>query len=85
MADLVITRKNGSFNLTVDRSEMLDVSETADGVSISFKGGIQLLKTDPMMPSSAKNLIKNALDSYEGKKLLLDLDDYRTPVKLDLT
>jgi hypothetical protein len=85
MAKLIIKKSSSDFSLTTDRSHIVDVAETADGVCINFKGGIQVVAVDMDMPSSTKQLIKNSLDSYPGKKLIVDLDKYRQPVLVDAT
>ncbi|MHA1815148.1 MAG: hypothetical protein ACTSX1_04025 [Candidatus Heimdallarchaeaceae archaeon] len=77
--------KKGDFELTVPRSELVEVSETADGVAFNFKGGLQLYLTDNFMPSAMKQIIKNTADSYPGKKLIFDLNNQRQPVLVDAT
>ena len=77
--------KKGEFELTVPRSELVEVSETADGVAFNFKGGLQLYFTDNFMPSAMKQIIKNTADSYPGKKLIFDLNNQRQPVLIDAT
>ena len=44
-----VTIKRGPLNLTIPRSELVDVSETADGVVFNFKGGVQLYYTNNFM------------------------------------
>lgn len=80
-----ITIKKGQLKLTVPRSELVDVSETHDGVVFNFKGGIQFYYTNPYMQSATKNIMKNTADSFEGKKLIFDLDNARHPVLVDAT
>jgi hypothetical protein len=77
--------KKGDFVLTVPRTELVEVSETADGIAFNFKGGLQLYFTDNFMPSSMKQIIKNTSDSYPGKKLIFDLNNQRQPVLVDAT
>jgi hypothetical protein len=80
-----ITIKKGSLKLTVDRSELVDISETHDGVAFNFKGGLQLYYTNNFMPSGAKNVMANTADSYPGKKLIFNLDNPQQPVLVDAT
>lgn len=80
-----ISIKKKQFEVNVDRTELISVSETPDGVVFDFKGGIQLLCSDQDMQSSTKNLIKNSVDSFTVGNLLIELDNYKTPVRIDAT
>jgi len=84
MAEIII--KNGDkFLLKVDRSELVQVDETPDGVVFQFKGGMSLMKNDQFMPSSIKQIMKNTADNYPDKKLVYDLGNPRRPVYVDAT
>jgi len=80
-----ITIKRGPLKVNVPRSELVDVSETHDGVVFNFKGGIQIYYTNNFMQTSTKNLIKNTADNYPGKKIIFDLDNQRQPALVDAT
>jgi len=81
----IIIIKKGLLKLTVPRSELVDVSETHDGVVFNFKGGIQIYYTNNFMQQATKNIIKNTADSFPGKKLIFDLDNQRQPALVDAT
>lgn len=83
--DVTITIKKGPFKLTVPRSELIDVSETHDGVVFNFKGGLQLYQIDNFMQQSTKQIMSNTADSYPGKKLIFDLANMRQPALVDAT
>jgi hypothetical protein len=83
MSEIIIKQKN--FELKVDRSELVQLDETADGVIFQFKNGLSLIKNDQFMPSSIKQLMKNSADSYPDKKLIYELDNPRRPVYVDAT
>ncbi len=83
MAKIIIKQKN--FVLEVERSELVQLDETADGVVFQFKNGLSLIKTEPLMPASIKNIMKNTSDNYPGKKLVFELDNPRKPVYVDAT
>lgn len=80
-----ITIKKGTFNLTVPRDELVEVSETADGVAFNFKGGLQLYYYNNFLPSATKQIMRNTADSFPGKKLIFDLNNERNPVLVDAT
>ena len=83
MSEIIIKQKN--FELKVDRSELVQLDETPDGVVFQFKNGISLIKNDQFMPSSIKQLMKNTADNYPDKKLIYELDNPRRPVYVDAT
>lgn len=78
MPEVII--KKGSMELKMDRSDIVQVDETPDGVAFFFKNKFHLLFSDQFMPASIKNIIKNSADSYHGKKLVFDFDNTRQPV-----
>jgi len=78
MANIII--KKGSMTLEIDRSELVQLEETPDGMAFDFKNGFQLLYNDQYMELARKNVIKNSSNSYEGKKLVFDFDNKRHPV-----
>ena len=83
--ETTITIKSGKLKLTIPRSELVDVSETHDGVVFNFKGGIQLYKIDNFMQQSTKQIMSNTADSFPGKKIIFDLDNMRQPAMVDAT
>ena len=83
MSELIIKQKN--FELKVDRSELVQLDETADGVVFQFKNGVSLIKNDQFMPSSVKQIMKNTADNYPDKKLIFELDNPKRPVMVDAT
>lgn len=76
----MITIKHGKLELRVPRSELVELSETADGVVFQFKDGLSLEKMDQYMPISAKQLMKNSADSFPQANLIFDLKDFSKPV-----
>jgi hypothetical protein len=81
MAKMII--KKGTFHVEIDRDELIEISETADGVVFNFKHGFQLNYSDQFMQSATKSIIKNTADNFPGKKLIFDLDNPRQPVMVD--
>ena len=83
MAKMIIKQKN--FELTVERSELVQIDETADGVVFQFKGGLSLMKNNQFMPSGVKQIMKNTADNYPDRKLVYELDNPKKPVYVDAT
>ena len=75
----------GNVKIKADKSDIMEVSETPDGVSFNFKGGLQVLFTDPYMPSSAKQIVKNTADNIKAKRLIFELDNAQAPARVDAT
>jgi len=83
MSEIIIKSKN--FELKVDRSELVQLDETADGVVFQFKNGLSLIKNDQFMPSGVKQIMKNTSDNFPNKKLIFELDNPKRPVHVDAT
>jgi len=83
MAKIIIKQKN--FMLEVERSELVQLDETADGIIFQFKNGLSLVKNDQFMPAAIKSIMKNTSDNYPGKKLVFELDNPQKPVYVDAT
>lgn len=81
MSEIMV--KVGNVVLNATDSDLVSVDETPDGVSFSFKGGLQILFTDPYMPTSAKQIIKNTADNMGGKKLVFELDNPKRPAMVE--
>jgi hypothetical protein len=80
-----ITVKAGNVKLEASRADLVSVDETPDGVSFSFKGGLQVLYTNPYMPSGAKQIVKNTADQIKEKRLIFELDNSKAPARIDAT
>lgn len=80
-----ITIKKGGVTITSSRTDLMEVNETADGVTFAFKGGLQVNYMDNFMPSANKQIIKNTADSFGNKKLIFDLDNKKNPAIVDAT
>lgn len=80
-----ITVKAGNVKLEASRKDLVSVDETPDGVSFTFKGGLQVLYTNPYMPSSAKQIVKNTADQVKEKRLVFELDNAKQPALIDAT
>ena len=85
MAEATITIKKGAVVLTAPKSELIEVSETHDGIAFNFKRGLQLYQVEQYMPSHIKQLIKYTTDSFEGNNIIINLDDAKKPIMVDAT
>ena len=74
-----ITIKKGSINITMNRSDLVEVKETHDGVCFNFMGGLHLYMTDSLMPLETKNLMRQGADNFPKAHLTFNLNDYRKP------
>ena len=80
----VIIKKMG-ITVEMDRSELIMVDQTSDGVVFNFKHGLFLHYTDSFMPNGAKELMKNSANSFpKAKKLIFNLDNYNKPVAAEM-
>ena len=78
--DTSVTIKKQGIVLTVDRSNIVTADPTYDGVLFQLKHGISIQLTDSYLPSEAKQLISNSLNSFPNANLLVDFDNYKKPV-----
>jgi hypothetical protein len=82
MAEIKI--KKGTVNIKSERSDLIEASETADGMAFSFKGGFQLYITDAYMPAAFKQQIAMSINRFEGATVSVDFDNVRKPVLVEL-
>jgi mRNA-degrading endonuclease HigB of HigAB toxin-antitoxin module len=80
----MVTINRGTFKLTTPKSELLEVSETHDGVSFNFKNGLQLYFVAPYMPNDVKQLMSLTSMKFNDKSLVFDLENPKYPVKVDM-
>lgn len=78
-----LTIKQGPFEIHCPREALVEVSETADGVALNFKGGVSLIKTDPYMPIHTKQIIKNTCDNFPTGNVVIDLMNYNKPASVN--
>lgn len=74
--------KVGNTNVQTTAEDLVEVSETPDGVVFGLKGGLSIMFTDVNMPSSAKQIVKNTADHMKGKKLVFELDNPQAPARV---
>lgn len=82
MAEVKI--KKGTVIIKTERSDLIGVDETADGMSFTFKGGFQMYLTDAYMPPAFKQQIKTSIDRFENASVTVDFDNVKKPVLVEL-
>jgi hypothetical protein len=80
----VVKIKKGNVLLTCDRTDLVDVAETADGMSFTLKGGLQFYITDAYMPPAFKQQIAMSVNRFEGASVTIDYDNIRKPVLVEM-
>jgi hypothetical protein len=71
-----------TINLEVLRSDLVDVTPSADGIIFSLKGGLTLMLVETGMPFEVKNVIKEFINRVVNKDIIVDLMDYEKPVRI---
>jgi len=79
-----ILLKKGSVQIKMDRSDLVNVTETANGVAFSLKGGIHILADDNDMPLPMKQFIRSGLDNFPTADVEVDLMNYKNPIKVSI-
>jgi hypothetical protein len=76
--------KKGTVKFQCNRTDLVGVDETADGMSFTFKGGLQLLVSDAYMPSSFKQQIATSINRFENASVNVDFDNLKRPVLVEM-
>jgi hypothetical protein len=79
MSEIVIKRGNAEYVKT-DRTNLVSVDPSHDGIVFIFKDGILLHCTDQYMPNFSKDIMKNTSNSFPNSDLVFDLLNYKKPV-----
>lgn len=81
MSDVSLAIKKGKMEMVkTDRSNLLEVHPSYDGIVFNFKNGFSLNYMDNYMPASAKDLIVNTTNSFPNANLVIDLANYAKPI-----
>lgn len=75
---------NKTTKIELQKDQIIEVLETADGVAFNMRNGLALIFTDNFMPSTAKNLIKGTIDqcTSDNTTITVNLENYRTPASI---
>jgi hypothetical protein len=85
MGENMITIKKGSVELKAPKEELVEVTETHDGIAFNFKRGLQIYQMEQFMPTHIKQLIVNSVNTFAGNNIIVNLDDPKKPVMVDNT
>jgi len=81
MSDITIEKQG--IKVSLKRKDLIEISETHDGVVFNFKYGLHLYVTDPNMPLSTKQLLTAATQNFQAGTIKVNLADYQHPAKVE--
>ena len=76
----LLTIKRQSIVLSFNRTDVVTAQPKYDGVVFQLKHGMTIEFTDQYLPTEAKDLICNSLNSFPTANIQVDFDNYRKPV-----
>jgi hypothetical protein len=76
-----IVIKKQTIVLEIERTDLVEVKETGDGIVFNLQGGLHLSLIDMNMPLEVKRVIYTACNSFKKANLVIDLMSYLKPVK----
>jgi hypothetical protein len=81
-----IVIQNKETKLELDKDQIVEVLETADGIAFNMRNNLSLIFTDNFMPSEAKQLIKGTIDQTRtvDATIQVNLQDRVRPVSIDV-
>ena len=76
--------KNKVTEIKLQKEQIVEVLETADGIAFNLRNGLALIFTDNFMPSTAKQLIKGTIDSCASidATITIDLENRVMPASI---
>lgn len=77
-----VTIKKETIILTVNKSDLIEVKETGDGMVFNLKGGLYFTLMDMRMPLEVKRAISTAVNRFKAANLVIDLMNYVHPVSV---
>lgn len=82
MNDVII--KNKETSITLQKDQIVEVLETADGIAFNLRNGLSLMYVDNFLPSTAKQLIKGTIDQCRSADVTItvDLENKHTPASI---
>lgn len=70
--------------IDVNKDQIVEVLETADGIAFNLRNGLALIYTNNFLPLTSKQLIKGTIDNCnaEDATIMVDLDDPQRPASI---
>jgi len=78
-----VTIKKGSLVFKVDRTDLVNIEHTSDGLVFNLKHQTYINITDQYMPLDVKQKVKSA-DAIPNGNVTFDLNNYRNPVSVQI-
>jgi len=75
---------NKETKLELQKEQIIEVVETADGVAFNLRNGLSLIYADNFMPSTAKQLIKGTIDHCQSENavITINLENHVMPASI---
>jgi hypothetical protein len=83
--DTVLTIKKQSIVFKVNRTDVVTAQPKYDGVVFQLKHGMLVDFTDQFLPTEAKDLICNSLNSFPNANIEVNFDNYKKPVSASVS
>jgi hypothetical protein len=80
----VTIRKGNMALVDMDRSDLIDVNPSHDGVVFTFKNNAYLYFTDQNLPTAVKEVMKNTANNFPLATLDFDVGNYKKPVTAEI-
>lgn len=79
-----VTIKRGSMVAKMDKSDLVNIEATHDGLVFNCKNGYHIYITDNYMPGEVKTKLLAADQALPKGNFVIDLNDYKNPLKIQL-
>ncbi len=76
---------NTGLEINVDKNQLVNCEQTPDGLNFSFKDGSNYYVLATYMKLETKERIIHSTNIFEQGKLIINLADYKNPVRIDFT
>lgn len=80
-----IVINNKETSITLEKDQIVEVIETADGLAFHLRNNLSLVFTDGFFPSNAKQLVRGAVDrcQVQNGTITVDLQNHITPARIE--